>query len=166
MTSVLYLDASAVLRAVLESGTSPEIELQIEQAPAVITSRLSIVESARAFHRLRTRDSVSPVSLADAERPLGKPTLDTGLGARLQGCGRCGEVAAPRGGNQACEHEEERAPWPDTRCGVGSIQGIHGTRGRAEGRGGAEDPPRLLLHPPHPVSRSSPGGARVDTREA
>ncbi len=68
MTSVLYLDTSAVLRAVLESGTSPEIELQIEQAPALITSRLSIVESARAFHRLRTRDSVSPVSLADAER--------------------------------------------------------------------------------------------------
>jgi len=68
MTAVLYLDTSAVLRAVLESGTSPEIELQIQQAPALITSRLSIVESTRAFHRLRTRESVSPVPLADAER--------------------------------------------------------------------------------------------------
>jgi len=64
----LYLDTSAVLRAVLESGTSPEIELRIQKAPALITSRLSLVESARAFHRLRSQGSILPVSLADAER--------------------------------------------------------------------------------------------------
>jgi len=68
MTSALYLDTSAVLRAVLESGTSPETELQIQKAPALITSRLSMVESARAFHRLRIQESVRPGSLADAER--------------------------------------------------------------------------------------------------
>jgi len=67
MTPALYLDTSAVLRAVLESGTSPEIERQIQTAPALITSRLSIVESARAFHRLRTQDSVRPAAVADAE---------------------------------------------------------------------------------------------------
>lgn len=68
MTPTLYLDTSAVLRAILESGTSPQIELQIQQAPALITSRLSIVESARAFHRIRLQDAVGPASLADAER--------------------------------------------------------------------------------------------------
>ena len=68
MTPALYLDTSAVLRAVLEAGTSPEIEHQIQAAPALITSRLSIVESARAFHRIRIQDTVRPVPLADAER--------------------------------------------------------------------------------------------------
>jgi len=67
MTPALYLDTSAVLRAVLESGTSPEIEHQIQTAPALITSRLSVVESARAFHRLRIQDSVGSAALADAE---------------------------------------------------------------------------------------------------
>lgn len=68
MTPALYLDTSAVLRAVLEAGTSPEIERQIQMASALITSRLSIVESARAFHRLRIQDSVGSVALADAEQ--------------------------------------------------------------------------------------------------
>jgi predicted nucleic acid-binding protein len=53
MSPSLYLDASAVLRAILENGTSPEIEARIAAAPALVTSRLSLVESARALHRLR-----------------------------------------------------------------------------------------------------------------
>ena len=48
MSACLYLDPSAVLRAVLESGTSPEVEDLIAAAPALISSRLSLVESARA----------------------------------------------------------------------------------------------------------------------
>lgn len=67
----LYLDTSAVLRAVLENGTSPEVEAMIAAAPALITSRLSLVESARALHRLRQLGTVGEAKLADAEREIG-----------------------------------------------------------------------------------------------
>jgi predicted nucleic acid-binding protein len=66
----LYLDSSAVLRAVLESGTSPELEARIAAAPALITSRLSLVESSRALHRLRLLGQVSEAKLADAQRDI------------------------------------------------------------------------------------------------
>jgi len=64
----LYLDTSAVLRAVLETGTTPEVEARIRRAGVLITSRLSLVESARALHRLRLSSQVSEARLADAER--------------------------------------------------------------------------------------------------
>ncbi len=70
MPACLYLDTSAVLRAVLESGSSPEVETKIAAAPALITSRLSLVESARAFHRLRQLGQVSELRLADAQREV------------------------------------------------------------------------------------------------
>ena len=68
MPAPLYLDTSAVLRAILESGTSPEVESRIRDATALITSRLSLVEASRAFHRLRQLGRSSEPSLADAER--------------------------------------------------------------------------------------------------
>ena len=71
MASCLYLDTSAVLRAILENGTSPEVEAQIAAAPALVTSRLSLVESSRALHRLRQIGNVSEVELADAQREVG-----------------------------------------------------------------------------------------------
>jgi predicted nucleic acid-binding protein len=70
MTPCLYLDTSAVLRAIVENGTSPELEARIAAAPALITSRLSIVESSRAIHRLRQLGRVSETQLADAQREL------------------------------------------------------------------------------------------------
>jgi predicted nucleic acid-binding protein len=70
MSACLYLDTSAVLRAVLESGTSPELEGLIAAAPALITSRLSLVESSRALHRLRQLGQVSEAKLADAQREI------------------------------------------------------------------------------------------------
>ena len=70
MAACLYLDTSAVLRAILENGTSPEVEALITAAPALITSRLSLVESARALHRLRQRGPVSAAKLADAQREI------------------------------------------------------------------------------------------------
>jgi predicted nucleic acid-binding protein len=66
----LYLDTSAVLRAILESGTSPELEARIREAPALITSRLSLVEASRAFHRLRQLGRVPEPKLADGEREV------------------------------------------------------------------------------------------------
>ena len=71
MSACLYLDTSAVLRAVLESGTSPEVEDLIAAAPALITSRLSLVESSRALHRLRQLGQVSEAKLADAPGAIG-----------------------------------------------------------------------------------------------
>ena len=68
--SPLYLDTSAALRATLERGTTPEIEGRIAAAPALVTSRLSLVESARVFHRLRRQASVAEARLADARREL------------------------------------------------------------------------------------------------
>jgi predicted nucleic acid-binding protein len=72
MTGPLYLDTSAVLRAVLESGVTPEIEDRIASAAVLITSRLSLVESARAMHRVRSIGSVSERQLADTQRDLGR----------------------------------------------------------------------------------------------
>ncbi len=70
MPSALYLDTSAVLRAVLEEGTTPTIEGKIAAASILITSRLSLVEAGRAFLRLRSSGKVSEEQLADAGRDL------------------------------------------------------------------------------------------------
>jgi uncharacterized protein len=70
VSACLYLDTSAVLRAILESGTSPDLEARIVAAPALITSRLSLVESSRALHRLRQLGQISETRIADAEREL------------------------------------------------------------------------------------------------
>ena len=70
MSSCLYLDTSAVLRAILESGASPDLEARIARAPVLITSRVSLVESSRALHRLRQLGQISESKLADADREL------------------------------------------------------------------------------------------------
>lgn len=67
---VLYLDTSAVLRAVLETGVSPEIEERLARASLLITSRLSLVESARVMLRLRREGRAPESALADAEREI------------------------------------------------------------------------------------------------
>lgn len=68
MSEVIYLDTSAVLRAVLERGLSPDLEKAIGAARFVITSRLSLVESERAFHRIRYSGAASERDIADATR--------------------------------------------------------------------------------------------------
>lgn len=67
MTRVVYLDTSAVLRAILERGLSPEMEHSIDGARWLITSRLALVESARAFLRLRLQ-GIGETDIADAAR--------------------------------------------------------------------------------------------------
>jgi predicted nucleic acid-binding protein len=67
MSAVVYLDTSAVLRAVLERGVTPDVERQLAAARFLITSRLALVETARAFLRLRA-DGVAEAVLADAAR--------------------------------------------------------------------------------------------------
>jgi len=69
-SSALYLDTSVVLRAVLETGTTPEVESRMGAAGILITSRLSLVEASRALLRLRLRPGFSEVRLADAERQI------------------------------------------------------------------------------------------------
>ena len=68
--AALYLDASVALRATLEQGTTPEIEHRIAAAPVLVTSRLSLVESARALLRVRIQGGVPESRLADARREL------------------------------------------------------------------------------------------------
>jgi predicted nucleic acid-binding protein len=68
----LYIETSAALRAVLETGLSPEIEDRIRRASTLVTSRLSRVESSRALLRLRTLARTSEEKLADAEREIDK----------------------------------------------------------------------------------------------
>jgi predicted nucleic acid-binding protein len=70
MAVSLYLDTSAILRAVLEAGTSPDVEDRIRVARVLLTSRLSLVESARALLRLRLAGQVPESRLADAERQI------------------------------------------------------------------------------------------------
>jgi predicted nucleic acid-binding protein len=69
-SSPLYLDTSAVLRATLESGTTPELEARVAAAPALITSRLSLVEASRALLRARGALRVPELRLAEAEQEI------------------------------------------------------------------------------------------------
>lgn len=68
--AALYLDTSVALRATLEQGTTPEIEHRIAAAPVLVTSRLSLVESARALLRVRVQGGLPESRLADARREL------------------------------------------------------------------------------------------------
>jgi predicted nucleic acid-binding protein len=72
MPEALYLDTSAVLRAVLETGTSPDVEEQIQRASTLVTSRLALVESARALQRLRLASGTAEARLSDAEREVAR----------------------------------------------------------------------------------------------
>jgi predicted nucleic acid-binding protein len=67
----LYLDSSAILRPVLEKGLSPALERKIRDAEILVTSRLSLVETARAFLRVRLRGEHPEAVVADAEREVG-----------------------------------------------------------------------------------------------
>lgn len=66
------MDTSAVLRAVLERGLTPEIERRLHGAATLVTSRLAVVESGRAFVRSRHLGLAAPEALADAEREVGE----------------------------------------------------------------------------------------------
>ena len=70
--AALYLDTSAILRAILESGTTPDIEQQIATATILLTSRLSQVEAARALLRVGALGRVSEAKLADARRDISR----------------------------------------------------------------------------------------------
>lgn len=66
----IYLDSSAILRPILEAGLSPSIERQIDEADVLVTSRLSLVETARAFARVRLLSEHPEAVVADAERDV------------------------------------------------------------------------------------------------
>ena len=68
--AALYLDTSVALRATVERGTTPDIEARMAAAPVLVTSRLSLVESARALIRLRQQGRVAESRLADARREI------------------------------------------------------------------------------------------------
>jgi predicted nucleic acid-binding protein len=68
--AALYLDTSVALRATFEQGTTPEIENRIASAPVLVTSRLSLVESARALLRVRLGGGVPESRLSDVRREL------------------------------------------------------------------------------------------------
>lgn len=70
MSDAIYLDTSAILRALLEAGASPDIERGLREARVLITSRLTVVEAARALLRLRQSGMVAETRLADAAREL------------------------------------------------------------------------------------------------
>lgn len=70
MASILYLDSSAILRPVLEQGLSPDLERRINDADMLLTSRLSLVETARAFLRVRLLGERPEAAVADAEREV------------------------------------------------------------------------------------------------
>lgn len=60
-----------MLRATLEAGTTPDLERRIRSAKVLVTSRLSLVESARALLRVRLERRVSEARIAKAEQDLG-----------------------------------------------------------------------------------------------
>ena len=64
----LYLETSAVLAAVLEQGADPDLAARVAAADRLLTSRLSLVETGRAFLRLRLDGTLTEKDLADAAR--------------------------------------------------------------------------------------------------
>jgi predicted nucleic acid-binding protein len=70
MGLLLYVETSAVLRAILEKGTSPEIETRVQGADVLVTSRLSLVESSRAIIRERQKSRISEEHLARVETEI------------------------------------------------------------------------------------------------
>ncbi|HUP22087.1 MAG TPA: type II toxin-antitoxin system VapC family toxin [Thermoanaerobaculia bacterium] len=68
--SAVYLDSSAILRPVLESGLSPAVERRIAEADVLVTSRLSLVETARVFLRVRLLGEHPEAVVVDAERSV------------------------------------------------------------------------------------------------
>ena len=70
MSSMLYVDSSAILRPILEQGLSPDVERRISDADVLVTSRLSLVETARAFLRVRLLEELPEAAVADAERDV------------------------------------------------------------------------------------------------
>jgi predicted nucleic acid-binding protein len=69
-SSSVYLDTSALLRSVLDSGTTPGLERKIADSERLLTSRLTLVESARAFLRVRGSGDLPESRITDAERSL------------------------------------------------------------------------------------------------
>jgi len=70
MAGGLCVDTSAVLRATLEAGTTPDLEAQIASADALITSRLTLVECSRALIRAVELERISEIQRADVLRQL------------------------------------------------------------------------------------------------
>ncbi len=70
MARALYVDTSAVLRAVLETGTTPEVEAAIAATDVLVVSRLAIVESARALIRAVELTRINESQHAALEREL------------------------------------------------------------------------------------------------
>lgn len=70
MAGALYLDTSAALRAVIESGMSPDVERRLREATALLASRLALVESARVMIRLRLMRTIPEEKLSEAERDI------------------------------------------------------------------------------------------------
>ena len=68
--SSIYLDTSVVLRAALESGLDRARADQIASATVLVTSRLSLVEAARALLRVRHTREVSEEKLSRAEAEI------------------------------------------------------------------------------------------------
>lgn len=69
-TTILYVETSAALRAVLERGLSPDVERRLAAAGTLLTSRLSLIETARSFHRLRASSRAPERNLTRAESEL------------------------------------------------------------------------------------------------
>jgi len=91
----LYLDSSAVLRALLETGTSPELESRLKEAPFLVTSRLSLVETSRALLRLRREGKVPETTLADQRRALDELWSRTEIWEITERVCRLAQQAAP-----------------------------------------------------------------------
>jgi predicted nucleic acid-binding protein len=66
MTPV-FVDSSAVIRAVLERGMSPPVDRTLASASALIVSRLALVETSRALLRARLDGRMTVRALAIAQ---------------------------------------------------------------------------------------------------
>ena len=96
MNAPLYLDTSAVLRATLEAGSTPELEATIATASALITSRLSLVEASRALLRARAAARASDLRVAQVEQDIESLWARTEIWELTPAVCEAARVVAPR----------------------------------------------------------------------
>jgi predicted nucleic acid-binding protein len=63
----IFVDSSAIIRAVLERGMSRSVEKTLASATTLIVSRLALVETSRALLRAHVEERVNDDVLARAE---------------------------------------------------------------------------------------------------
>lgn len=71
---IVYAESSAVLAWLLHEPDSEPVRTALQAADMIVTSRLTVIECARALHRARTAERLSDEGVLAAQRLLDEAT--------------------------------------------------------------------------------------------